>query len=247
VCNAADTRCDTQRPTNPQGNAKVSKSTRKPQIGKVYKPRPDFPLFPHATGRWAKKIRQQFHYFGKTADDPTGQAALEKWLEQKDDLLAGRTPRGNADGLAIYQLVNHYLNAKKARLDSGEISPRHYADLYANCQSVGDAFGWNRLVVDLAADDFQRLRRAFAKHWGAHRMRSEVGRVRSLFKYGYEAGLIQQPVRFGPDFKKPDNKTMLSPRHSPSCSRRWGCTGRGWGSTLCGTPLRPLGATGGTK
>ena len=36
----------------------------------VQKPRKDFPLFPHQTGRWCKKVRQKLHYFGSTLTDP---------------------------------------------------------------------------------------------------------------------------------------------------------------------------------
>jgi hypothetical protein len=40
---------------------------------KPKKPRPDFPRFPDANGRWAKKIRQRLAYLGKWADDRKGE------------------------------------------------------------------------------------------------------------------------------------------------------------------------------
>ena len=68
----------------------MSKSIR---LRKPTKPRPNFPIFPHVSGGWAKRIRGKFHYFGKTADDPNGKAALERWLAEKDNLLAGQSRR----------------------------------------------------------------------------------------------------------------------------------------------------------
>ena len=182
--------------------------TPRTRADKARKPRKDFPLFPHATGRWAKKVLGKFAYFGKVADDPRGEAALLLWLEQRDDLLAGRTPRSKVSGPTVRDLVNHFLTSKKRSLESGEISSRTFADYHATGERVIKAMGKDRLTSDLAAQDFEKYRSQLAKKWGPTCIGNEVGRVRTLFKYGFESDLLERPAKFGPAFKKPSRRVM---------------------------------------
>jgi hypothetical protein len=68
------------------------------------------------------------HYFGAWADPD---AALQKYLEQKDDLLAGRKPRPDTEGLTVKEAANAFLNAKQALVDAGELSPRTWSEYSA--------------------------------------------------------------------------------------------------------------------
>src|SRR2546423_3306958 len=76
-----------------------------PSIDKPPKPYPDFPLTPHNSGAWMKKINGRIHYFGKWGrvvdgvltriqEDGCWADALKLYQAQAEDLYAGRRPRG---------------------------------------------------------------------------------------------------------------------------------------------------------
>jgi integrase len=145
------------------------------------------------------------HYFGPW-NDPDG--ALQNYLRQRDDLHAGRTPRPDPGSLSVKDLANTFLNAKQALVDAGELARLTWGDYKTACDEIVAAFGRNRLLADLAPDDFARLRDRMARKWGPHRLSKTIQFVRCVFKYAYEAGLIDRPVRFGPGFKRPSKKVM---------------------------------------
>jgi integrase len=182
---------------------------RKRKSDKPAKPYPDFPLFPHATRRWAKKVRGKLYYFGPW-DDPM--AALAKYQAQRDDLHAGRAPRSQTDGLTVADLCNRFLTAKRHALTAGELSMASWHDYYRACERLVSAFGKTRLVTDLRPADFQKLRAEFAKNWGPVRLGNEINRVRVTFNFAFKNGLIEKPVLFGSAFQRPNKKTLRKER-----------------------------------
>src|SRR5579871_3359400 len=183
----------------------VSHSNAPTGTGKPAKPDPNFPLFPHAAGVWAKKIRGKMHYFGPW-DDPDG--ALKKYLEQKDALHAGRKPRSDTEGLTIKALANEFLNHKKALLEAGELSTRTWDEYKETTDLLVSAFGKSRLVVDIGPDDFAALRKRMAKRWGPTRLGNAIQRTRSVFKFAADNDLIERPMRYGQGFQRPSAKTL---------------------------------------
>jgi integrase len=172
---------------------------------KPEKPYPEFPLTAHPAGVWCKKIRGHMHYFGPW-EDPEG--ALQKYLDQKDALHSGRTPKPDPQALTVKDVANAFLNHKQARVDSGELSPRTWAEYKECCDLLVTRLGRQRLVDDLTPADFAALRNEMAKRWGVYRLKKMLIYVRGVFKFAFDSGLVPSPLRFGPQFAGPSQKTV---------------------------------------
>jgi integrase len=185
---------------------------------KIKKPYPDFPLSPHASGAWQKKIRGRGHYFGRWARWVNGQLArvegdgwqeaLEQYKSVADDLHAGRPRRIDWDSLTVAELCNRFLTAKLRKQAAGEIGGRMFAEYKEITDLVVAQFGRTRPVAGLAADDFEKLRDTMAERWGPLRLGNAITRVKGVFKYGFDNGLMDKPARFGGEFRKPDKAVL---------------------------------------
>ncbi len=147
------------------------------------------------------------HYFGRW-DDPDG--ALKKYLEEKDDLHAGRTPRSDSgpEALTVKDVANAFLNAKRDKMEAGELSPRTWSKYKEVADLLVSEFGKRRLVSDLRPDDFTALKKTMTKRWGPLRVADFIQHIRSVFKHAADADLIARPVRFGPGFDRPSAKVL---------------------------------------
>lgn len=188
----------------------------KPNAVKPDRPYPEFPLFPHAAGVWAKKIKGRMHYFGPW-NDPD--AALAKYRREVDDLQAGLTPRQTvAGGITLREVLNHFLSSKSLKLANGELTAYSFADYQKTCALLVAHFGKDRRIDDIRPEDFRGFRSALAKGprgpRGLVSVSNHVRRSRSVFLFAYESDLIDKPIKFGPDFKTPSVEAIRRERQT---------------------------------
>lgn len=178
-----------------------------PKTAKPKKPYQEFPMFPHASGQWAKKIKGKLWYFGIWEDPDAAFAKYSEWIHE---IHAGRDPRRTGvakqvypDSLTIADLCNLFMERQESRVQAGTVSTRHFSDCLKSCELIVNHFGKFMRAAALRAADFQNFRAAFPETWGAIKTANEIQRIRSVFKWGFDSELIPHMPNFGPDFKKP--------------------------------------------
>lgn len=160
---------------------------------KPSKPRKDFPLFPHDSGQWAKKVKGKLHYFG-TWDDPV--AAEAAWERDKLAILEGRDPNRATPGDSIGWLCDAFMESKNLQLERGELSKRAFNDYWAACKAVAKHFGHSRTLRSLHANDFDRYRNSLSDTWGPVTINNHLRLVRVIFKYANDIEATEREIRF---------------------------------------------------
>lgn len=183
----------------------MTRSRKKPS-----KPYTDFPLFAHASGQWAKKIRGRTHYFGVWTEPDQ---SLRKYLEVRDYLQAGLKRPTDTDQTRLTELCNRFLTAKQSRVDSGELRMATWQDYKRTCGLIIDTFDRNRVVDTISPSDFAKLRGVISAKFGPVRTSREITQVRMLFRWGHQQELTAVP-RFGSEFVKPSKDVLRRHRQS---------------------------------
>ena len=190
---------------------------------KPEKPTPDFPLFPHASGQWAKKIRGKLWYFGSWSD-PT--AALNRYLDERFEHEQGRIPKsrevGSANGCSgcsLKELANTFMISQDRRLKAGELSQRSFADYFKACKRILEYFGKETPVASLKGADFRAFRQSWPDTWGLQMHSDLIAKTKTVFGYALKNGLIDNPVNFGSDFDKPSKQQMRRKRQQELAER----------------------------
>lgn len=184
----------------------MSQSTQKSRRRKPSKPSKDWPLVAHPNGQWSKQIRGRVFYFGVWE---LPDAALERYLRQKDALLAGREPQ--PEGQSVKDLCNLYLQEQEYKLREGNIQKCTFDDCIKHCQFVVSHIG--HLDADnIAPSEFTTFLHRFPKTWGVRMREKIIKQTRAVFRFAVEEGLLSRPPAYGSRFKPPSKKDRTKAR-----------------------------------
>lgn len=161
------------------------------------KPYPEFPLTYHSTGQWCKKIKGRRYYFG--TDWKLALAKYEAFVNE---------PHVISDEPIVADLVESFMDTKEALKIAGEIKSDTLAEYERTTKRLIAVLGKFTVLTDLGPSHFARLRAEVAKEVGATTLKGQLIRLRSIFAHAYDAGLVEQPLRYGPSLKTPTARLL---------------------------------------
>ena len=163
---------------------------------------PNYPLTPHPSGQWAKKVRGKLYYFGRLSEPDE---ALTLWLEEKDYLLAGlEPPTYTGGGLTVGELCEQHSNDIEDRISRGELSVNTRGN-YQPVRKLLYGSGLRNVQVDtLTPEHFITVQQWLVEsNYNLNSRRKLISSMKGLFKWGKEMGLYEKAIHYGPRLTSP--------------------------------------------
>ncbi len=165
---------------------------------------PSFPVWFHkGSGQWCEKVHGRNCYFGTEKYE-----ALKRYIRGRDDLEAGRTPRPEAGNLPLSDLLNAFLNQRRERMESGELTRNSWDGYRLAGGRLVECFGAGRSGQDIRPADFAKLRNDLSKTLGPAALSRFITQVKTIFRFAVDSEMIAVPLRFGDGFAKPPQRVM---------------------------------------
>lgn len=191
------------------------------------KPYADFPLFPHQTGRWAKKIKGKIRFYGRwgnvkagvvspvDAVDQSAAEALKEFQRCWPYHSEGREAPAPDDGkyVTMAQVAEAFMCNKENRLHSNELSTLSFEDYFRTCKTLVEELGGKRRVDELRPEDFESLRKGMAKGCSVVTLRNKINLARTVFKFAFDSRMIDRPVDFGQSFDRPSTMRLRAAKN----------------------------------
>lgn len=176
-------------------------------VKKPAKPYPDFPLYAHANGQWAKTILGVKYYFGVWEDPDAAYAMYEK---VRHDLYAGREPLITSSAfLTVGDMCNLFLAAKLKAVEINELNQSTYNEYRRSSKRMIDILGRKRNVESLSVGDFSDARTQLAKQCKSPvTLKNELTRWRVILKWANESGTVGRLIPFASALKRPPARAL---------------------------------------
>jgi integrase len=167
------------------------------QPPKPSKPFPDFPLFPHSNGQWAKKIKGRLTYFGPWSD---AMAALRKYHTMEEGPPA-----------SLKACIGKYTERCDRLVTSGELSYRHVQDIKRTLASLSVNVGPTRGIARLTSEDYGQWRAHLALTNGPVALGSYLVRARAFLNWCVREKILPA-FPPGDSLKKPSRSVLRKER-----------------------------------
>jgi len=138
------------------------------------------------------------HFFGVWG---SADSELRKYLDQRHDLQAGRTPRLSSKGQpTTADIVNLWLKRCDDPREAGELQVVTFADYVVIGTSIVEHLGRHADPEQLRPTDFAAFRPKVATKYSQSPISKTVVVCQMIFKWAFESEHLERMPRFGPDF-----------------------------------------------